>query len=266
MEDMPGDQVLLLQPPTKKMKIARVRYPNWEKKDTLALVKSYQRQVVEFANAASKGRTTENEQKWDRIASLCGKEGVSRDAEQCRKRWQDLLRGYKRIKEWEGTTEVPSFWLMSSSSRKDKKLPGNFEKEIFDRMDVFMGSKAIVQLHSSKVSSNGLDNTPSGGVDGRSSALATNTEPQGDPSSQEASWSLSKERIFPSRDDRKPIQSFQADSGADNRDPIAEAVEHATRAAQEQCSAQMTEVLAQVLLKMADAIKMVAENIRKPSI
>eukprot|EP00250_Pteridium_aquilinum_P010149 c1917_g1_i2 orf=366-1178(+) len=267
MEDTLEDQMQLLQPPAKKLKIARVRYPNWEKQETLVLVKSYQRQMDEFTTATSKGRMAANEQKWDRISSLSSKEGVSRDAEQCRKRWQDLSKNYKRIKEWESANEVPSYWLMSSSSRKDKNLPGNFDREIFDCMDVFMGSKGAMQLFSIKARCDSLDDDqelPSGCVEGRSSALVTHVEPQGVPSSQEDSWALSKERIIPSREHRKQFQSSQADSGNEHGgDPIAEAVENAARLAQEQCSAQLTEVLAEVLLKMADAMKTVAESIRK---
>lgn len=266
MEDMPEGRMQLLHPPAKKLKIARIRYPNWEKQETLILVNSYQRQIDEFTTATSKGRMAANEQKWDRISFLCGREGVSRDAEQCRKRWQDLSKNYKRIKEWDGATEVPSFWLMSSSSRKDKNLPGNFDREVFDCMDVFMGSKAAAQHLSSKArcdSPGDNQELVNGCLDGRSSALATLAEPHGDPSSQEDSWALSKERMIPSRDYRKHIHSCQGDSGNDRGDPIGEAVENATRLAQEQFSAQLTEVLAEVLLKISDAMKTAAENIRK---
>lgn len=266
MEETPEDHMQMIQPLTKKAKIARVRYPNWEKQETIILVKAYQRQMDEFMTATSKGRMAASEQKWDRISSLCAKEGVSRDAEQCRKRWQDLSKNYKRIKEWEGAAEAPSFWFMSSSNRKDKNLPGNFDREIYDCMDIFMGSKTAIQLQrllSSKARCDSLNEDhelPGGCLEGRSREMLAYVEPHGDPSSQEDSWTLSKERTIPSRDYRKNNNSPQADSRSD---PIAEAVENATRLAQEQCSAQLTEILAEVLLKMADAMKTVAENIRK---
>lgn len=257
------------QPPVKKAKIARVRYPNWEKQETIVLVKAYQRQIDEFATATSKGRMATNEQKWDKISSMCGKEGVARDAEQCRKRWQDLSKNYKRIKDWEVMEEEP-FWLMPLSLRKEKNLPGSFDREVYDCMDLFMGPKAAMQLQrllntkARCISIDGDQDIPSGSLDGRSSAMLTYVEQEShaDPSLQEDSWALSKEQLIPAGYHRKVTQSSQADSRSD---PIAEALESATRLAQEQCSAQLTEVLAEVLAKIADAMKTVAENIRKRS-
>lgn len=270
MEETTTCNTQINQPPVKKAKIARVRYPNWEKWETIVLVKSYQRQTDEFNAATSKGRMATSEQKWDRISSMCAKEGVVRDAEQCRKRWQDLSKNYKKIKDWEGAVEEESYWVMPSSIRKDKNLPCGFDREVYDCMDSFIGSKAALQLqryYSTKASCMSIDadhDVPSGSLDGRSSAMLTyvTQEPHGDPLLQEDSWALSKDQMIAKGDHRKNAQSSQADSGCDH---IVEAMESATRIAQEQCSAQLTEVLAEVLTKMADAMKTVAENIRKRS-
>lgn len=254
------------EPPTKKAKVARVRYPNWEKRETVILVKAYQTQVDEYNTATSKGRMSMSEQKWERISSLCGIHGVARDAEQCRKRWQDLSKNYKKIKDYEGAIGEEPFWFMPSSKRKDKNLPGSFDREVYESIDSFMGSKSAMQLQrligKARCITDGDHDLPSGSLDGRSSAMLTYVEQEshGDPSLQEGSWPLSREQTVPSTDHRKNSESSQADSGSD---PIGEALESATRLAQERCSAQLREVLADVLTKMADAMKTVAENMRK---
>lgn len=265
MEETPRMQGI--EPPAKKAKVTRVRYPNWGKRETIILVKAYQRQMDEYNTATSKGRMSTTEQKWERISSMCLRDGVARDAEQCRKRWQDLSKSYKKIKDSEGAIVEESFWLMSSSARKDKNLPGSFDREVYESMDCFMGSK--VSLHLQRffgakeryINIDGDHDVPSGSLDGRSSAMLTyvEQESQGDPLLQEGSWALSKEQAIPCTDHRKHSQSSQADSG---NDPISEALESAIRLTQERCSAQLMEVMADVLTKMADAMKTVAENMR----
>eukprot|EP00249_Psilotum_nudum_P032116 c4728_g1_i2 orf=3-551(-) len=133
------------QPPAKKVKNSRVRYPNWEKHETLILVKAYKRQMDEYNAASTKGRIA-SEQKWERISSLCVKGGVARDDEQCRKRWQDLSKKYKKIKGWEENSGQESYWLISSTIRKDKNLPSSFDKEIYDNIDSFMASKPLMLI------------------------------------------------------------------------------------------------------------------------
>lgn len=74
------------------------------------------------------------EPKWATVSSYCKRHGVNRGPVQCRKRWSNLAGDYKKIKEWESQIkdDSDSFWLMRNDLRRDKKLPGFFDREVFD--------------------------------------------------------------------------------------------------------------------------------------
>nr|KYP75542.1 hypothetical protein KK1_008281 [Cajanus cajan] len=82
------------------------------------------------------------EPKWASVSSYCRKHGVNRGPVQCRKRWSNLAGDYKKIKEWESQIreEAESFWVMRNDLRRERKLPGFFDKEVYDILD--SGSQA----------------------------------------------------------------------------------------------------------------------------
>ncbi|KMZ75000.1 hypothetical protein ZOSMA_11G00210 [Zostera marina] len=85
------------------------------------------------------------EPKWASVSSYCSRRGVNRGPVQCRKRWSNLAGDYKKIKEWElkkrsegeggGDDEKESFWVMRNDLRRERKLPGFFDREVFDILD-----------------------------------------------------------------------------------------------------------------------------------
>ncbi|PHT81521.1 hypothetical protein T459_14536 [Capsicum annuum] len=82
------------------------------------------------------------EPKWASVSSYCKKHGVNRGPVQCRKRWSNLAGDFKKIKEWESQIkeETESFWLMRNDLRREKKLPGFFDREVYDILDRGTGS------------------------------------------------------------------------------------------------------------------------------
>ncbi|KAK4785914.1 hypothetical protein SAY86_002603 [Trapa natans] len=56
---------------------------------------------------------------------------VNREPVQCRMRWGNLAEDYKKIKEWEARIkdETESFWIMRSDLRRERRLPGCFDRE-----------------------------------------------------------------------------------------------------------------------------------------
>lgn len=79
----------------------------------------------------------EAEPKWVTISSYCKRHGVNREAVQCRKRWSNLAGDFRKIKEWESRAkeEGDSFWGMRNDLRRERKLPGFFDREIFEVLD-----------------------------------------------------------------------------------------------------------------------------------
>ncbi|KAJ6748316.1 MYB/SANT-LIKE DNA-BINDING DOMAIN PROTEIN [Salix purpurea] len=77
------------------------------------------------------------EPKWDSVSSYCRHQGVNRGPVQCRKRWGNMLCDFKKIKTWESQNMngAESFWMMRSELRRERKLPGFFNREVYNVMD-----------------------------------------------------------------------------------------------------------------------------------
>jgi hypothetical protein len=87
---------------------------------------------------AAAGEATALEPKWAAVAEYCRRHGVERGAVQCRKRWSNLAGDYKKIKEWEraaAAAREPSFWAMRNDARRERRLPGFFDREVFDILE-----------------------------------------------------------------------------------------------------------------------------------
>ncbi|KAM1209408.1 hypothetical protein ACFX2I_015036 [Malus domestica] len=113
------------------------RHPRWTRQETFVLIEG--KRVVE--NVVQRGRRstsalgTENfESKWDLVSSYCRQRGVSRWPVQCRKRWSNLLVDFKKIRNWEAqiNQEAESFWVMRNDVRRQRRLPGFFDREVYN--------------------------------------------------------------------------------------------------------------------------------------
>ncbi|XP_042500718.1 trihelix transcription factor ASR3-like isoform X2 [Macadamia integrifolia] len=116
------------------------RLPRWTRQEILVLIQG--KKVAE--NRVRRGRTAGSafgsnilEPKWASVSSYCKRHGVNRGPVQCRKRWSNLAGDYKKIKEWESLIkeESESFWVMRNDLRRERKLPGFFDREVYDILD-----------------------------------------------------------------------------------------------------------------------------------
>ncbi|KAL2323793.1 hypothetical protein Fmac_022851 [Flemingia macrophylla] len=121
------------------------RLPRWTRQEILVLIQGKR----DAENKFRRGRTAglafgsgQVEPKWASVSSYCRKHGVNRGPVQCRKRWSNLAGDYKKIKEWESQIreDTESFWVMRNDLRRERKLPGFFDKEVYDILD--SGSQA----------------------------------------------------------------------------------------------------------------------------
>ncbi|GAB4839711.1 hypothetical protein Ancab_020421 [Ancistrocladus abbreviatus] len=113
------------------------RLPRWTRQEILVLIQG--KRVAE--NRVRRGRTAglafgspQVEPKWASVSSYCKRRGVNRGPVQCRKRWSNLAGDFKKIKEWESQIkeDSESFWVMRNDLRRERKLPGFFDKEVYD--------------------------------------------------------------------------------------------------------------------------------------
>ncbi|OVA09677.1 Myb-like domain [Macleaya cordata] len=116
------------------------RLPRWTRHEILVLIQG--KKVAE--NRVRRGRTAGSafgsntlEPKWASVSSYCKRHGVNRGPVQCRKRWSNLAGDFKKIKEWESqiSEESESFWVMRNDLRRERKLPGFFDREVYDILD-----------------------------------------------------------------------------------------------------------------------------------
>ncbi|KAF5741215.1 hypothetical protein HS088_TW10G00211 [Tripterygium wilfordii] len=116
------------------------RLPRWTRQESLVLIQG--KRVAE--NRVRRGRTpgmglrsSVVEPKWASVSSYCKRHEVNRGPVQCRKRWSNLAGDFKKIKEWEShiREETESFWVMRNDLRRERRLPGFFDREVYDILD-----------------------------------------------------------------------------------------------------------------------------------
>ncbi|KAL8215849.1 hypothetical protein R6Q57_022686 [Mikania cordata] len=141
----PSKAVDVQQPPSLAVEVAddknkSPRHPRWTRHETLTLIEG--KKVAE--NRGRRGRraslvlgSDQIEPKWDSVASYCKQQAVNRGPVQCRKRWSNMVGDFKKIKAWESQVkqESESYWVMRNDTRKENKMPGFFDREVFDVLD-----------------------------------------------------------------------------------------------------------------------------------
>ncbi|CAA0397110.1 unnamed protein product [Arabidopsis thaliana] len=114
--------------------------PEWAVKDCLVLVNEIAAVEADCSNALS------SFQKWTMITENCNALDVSRNLNQCRRKWDSLMSDYNQIKKWEsqyrGTGR--SYWSLSSDKRKLLNLPGDIDIELFEAIN------AVVMIQDEK--------------------------------------------------------------------------------------------------------------------
>ncbi|KAF7840224.1 trihelix transcription factor ASR3-like [Senna tora] len=131
-------------PPTSVDITKTMRYPRWSRQETMVLIEA--KKVVENATKGICRYSSTSipvtaslvyEPKWDMVSSFCKKRGVNREPCQCRKRWSNLLSDFKKIKNWESSKkeEDKSFWVMTKDEKKENKLPGFYDGELYNVLE-----------------------------------------------------------------------------------------------------------------------------------
>ncbi|KAK7394296.1 hypothetical protein VNO78_14818 [Psophocarpus tetragonolobus] len=114
------------------------RLPRWTRQEILVLIQGKSDAESRFRPGRGSGSAFgSSEPKWALVSAYCKKHGVNREPVQCRKRWSNLAGDYKKIKEWESQVrdETESFWLMRNDLRRERKLPGYFDREVYNILD-----------------------------------------------------------------------------------------------------------------------------------
>lgn len=111
------------------------RRGNWTVPETMLLIEA-KRKVHEERHPGDQGLA-----RWRWVEDYCWRAGCRRSHNQCNDRWDNLMRDYKKVRAYEMATttgvavgRAPSYWAMGRSERKEKGLPSNLLREIYDAM------------------------------------------------------------------------------------------------------------------------------------
>lgn len=124
------------------------RKGNWTLQETMILIaaKKLDDERRSKANlappdpAARKG----GELRWKWVENYCWSQGCHRSQNQCNDKWDNLLRDYKKVREYdsracasasEQPSPSPSYWKMEKHERKDNNLPSNMPFEVYQALN-----------------------------------------------------------------------------------------------------------------------------------
>ncbi|KAL1211132.1 Trihelix transcription factor ASR3 [Cardamine amara subsp. amara] len=129
------------------------RKGNWTVTETLMLIEAKkmdeERRVRRSATILPLEKQPESrnrpaELRWKWIEEYCYRKGCMRNQNQCNDKWDNLMRDYKKIREYErsrvessfdtSSSSPASYLEMEKSERKERNLPSNMLPQIYDAL------------------------------------------------------------------------------------------------------------------------------------
>ncbi|KAK4778842.1 hypothetical protein SAY86_006370 [Trapa natans] len=122
------------------------------------------------AGESSSGGAVPNkpsEPRWKWVEDYCWRNGCSRSQNQCNDKWDNLMRDYKKVRDYERrrrsadsskAAEDLSYWKMDKTERKDRNLPTNLIPQIYEALVEVVerkvggasgGTPLVVTIHGS---------------------------------------------------------------------------------------------------------------------
>ena len=128
------------------------RKGNWTLNETMVLIEAKkmddERRMKKSGDSEGRGKPTELRWKW--VEDYCWRKGCLRSQNQCNDKWDNLMRDYKKVREFqrritesgEGTkSNEGSYWEMEKNERKEKNLPSNMLRQIYGSLEEVMEKK-----------------------------------------------------------------------------------------------------------------------------
>ncbi|KAE8656202.1 alpha-glucosidase-like [Hibiscus syriacus] len=163
MADQGGDSVVTRE----------YRKGNWTVNETLVLIEAKkmddERRMKRIEE--SEGRRKPTELRWKWVEDYCWRKGCLRSQNQCNDKWDNLMRDYKKVREYQrriadrgeegtNTSEATSYWEMEKNKRKQKNLPSNMLRLIYERVEEVVEKKGDQRVVAGGGGSGSILNTP----------------------------------------------------------------------------------------------------------
>ncbi|PIN24808.1 hypothetical protein CDL12_02462 [Handroanthus impetiginosus] len=126
------------------------RKGNWTLQETMVLIEA-KKMDEERRMKSERGKPAELRWKW--VEDYCWRNGCFRSQNQCNDKWDNLMRDFKKVREYERRImaesggEVKSYWRIEKNERKERNLPSNMLPQIYEGlMDVMekKGQRVVV--------------------------------------------------------------------------------------------------------------------------
>ncbi|MFS8034925.1 putative transcription factor MYB-HB-like family [Helianthus anomalus] len=111
------------------------RKGNWTPEETLILITAKRLDDERRITTTSSSRTG-GELRWKWVENYCWSNGCLRSQNQCNDKWDNLLRDYKKVRDYQNrSTGQPSYWAMDKTQRKHLNLPSNMLPNIYEALN-----------------------------------------------------------------------------------------------------------------------------------
>ncbi|KAL6546244.1 hypothetical protein OROMI_021965 [Orobanche minor] len=147
------------------------RKGNWNLQETMVLIEAKkmddERRMRRLGEINERGKPAELRWKW--VEDYCWKNGCLRSQNQCNDKWDNLMRDFKKVRDYQKKRVVgdddddddkSSYWRIDKNERKDNNLPSNMLPQIYE---------ALVEVVERR------SQTSSGGAAGCSSVISLPT-------------------------------------------------------------------------------------------
>lgn len=126
---------------------------NWTVNETMVLIEAKrmddERRMKKSGD--SEGRSKPTELRWKWVEDYCWRRDCFRSQNQCNDKWDNLMRDYKKVREYQrriaergegnNNNNEGSYWEMEKNERKEKNLPSNMLRQIYERLEEVVEKK-----------------------------------------------------------------------------------------------------------------------------
>ncbi|ESQ52183.1 hypothetical protein EUTSA_v10016925mg [Eutrema salsugineum] len=132
------------------------RKGNWTVSETLVLIEAKKMDEERRVQRSIGPHSSVTELRWKWIEEYCWRKGCLRNQNQCNDKWDNLMRSYKKIREYERwrvesspNTGSSSYSKMEKVERKEKNLPSNMLPQIYEALAELVEKKGLPSSSSS---------------------------------------------------------------------------------------------------------------------
>jgi hypothetical protein len=140
------------------------RKGNWTLHETVTLIAAKKLDDQRRLKGSEKEKSRPAELRWKWVENYCWKNGCQRSQNQCNDKWDNLLRDYKKVRDYESRypPEPISYWQMEKHERKEKGLPSNLLQQVYQALHDVIDRRFPTPKLPQQLPGSSTDLTPSG--------------------------------------------------------------------------------------------------------